>query len=530
VLIRPRLVIAGLSGGSGKTIVSLGLCRALAQAGRVVHPFKKGPDYIDAAWLGLAAGSPDGRPATNLDPFLMDPDRLLALFAQATLDVMGDIMGDVPGQASASPAPGVSVIEGNRGLYDGGDAFGSCSTAGLARSLQAPVVLAIDCTKMTRTVAAIVQGCVGFEPDVRIAGVILNQTAGERHRRILRESIEAYTDVPVLGMLPKIRPNPIPERHMGLISFREFRGAGKEGAPGAPDADSVASRTDAILDRIAAVIRAHVDLDRVQAIADSAPGLPAPSATLWPAAGFVPGRRPRIGVVRDAALWFYYPENLDALRHCGADIVEVSLLDRPAAPDAPEAEDPWSGLDGLYLGGGFPETQAEELSANAAARERVRSLAEAGLPIYAECGGFMYLCASLRIDGRDHPMAGVFPVSTELCPQPQGLGYVEAEVVADTPFFPKGFAFKGHEFHYSRCVPALIGRPGPEGPAGPAGESGRNEGLEFGLALGRGRGMREGRDGLIFRNTFAAYTHLHAVSVPQWAERFVAAARRFRDS
>jgi cobyrinic acid a,c-diamide synthase len=294
---------------------------------------------------------------------------------------------------------------------------------------------------------------------------------------------------------------------MGLVSFREVQGdSGRDGS---------AERTEAILDRLAAMVRDHVDLDRVVAVAGSAPSLPEPIAPLWPAAAPAQGRRPRIGVVRDAALWFYYPENLDGLRHAGADLAEVSLLDAGAVRD-------WPVLDGLYLGGGFPETQAEALSANTAARDRVRSLAEAGMPIYAECGGFMYLCRSLRVDGRDYPMAGVFPVSTELCPQPQGLGYVEAEVEAESPFFPKGFVFRGHEFHYSRCVPALS--PCPALPGDPVKD------LSFALSLRRGRGMRDGHDGLLYRNTFAAYTHLHAVSVPAWAERFVAAARQYRSS
>ncbi|MFW6236157.1 MAG: AAA family ATPase, partial [Desulfovibrionales bacterium] len=196
----PRLILAALSGGSGKTIVSLGLCRHFRKDPLQVRPFKKGPDYIDAAWMGRAAG----HPSSNLDPFLMPASQVRALFWEQARG--GDL----------------AIIEGNRGLFDGKDVAGTCSTAELAKLLQTPVILIIDCTKMTRTVAALVLGCSGFDPDLHLAGVIFNQTAGERHRTMLTRSVEAYTDVPVLGALPKLRHNPIPERHMGLVSDREY--------------------------------------------------------------------------------------------------------------------------------------------------------------------------------------------------------------------------------------------------------------------------------------------------------------------
>lgn len=468
---RPRLVLAGLSGGAGKTLLTLGICRALAVAGLRVRPFKKGPDYIDAAWLGLAAG----RDATNLDPFLLPESRLPSLFLEKSDDV------------------DISIIEGNRGLYDGMDVEGSCSTAALARALDAPVVLALDVTKMTRTAAAIVAGVAAFEPGLRLAGVIANRTAGTRHRDIVRRSIETLAHVPVVGMLPKIPENPIPERHMGLVSSRE------QGS------------VDAILDAVAAVIRDHVDLDRIVAIAQSAPPLPdMPFGSLEPATAS--DRHPVIGVVRDAALWFYYPENFEALTRAGARLVEVSLLD-----DAP-----WPELDGLYLGGGFPETQAARLAANVATRNRVKALSEAGMPIYAECGGFMYLCQGLDLDGVHYPMAGVFAVSTTLCRKPQGLGYSKARVVRHNPFHPVGTLLCGHEFHYSKCqttlgscCETLSDPPSPDA---------------FALAMERGVGMYDGHDGLLRNNTFAAYTHIHAEGAPHWAVHFVKAAGAYRDA
>ncbi len=462
----PRLVLAGLSGGSGKTLVSLGLSRAWLEAGISVAPFKKGPDYIDAAWLGLAAK----RHATNLDPFLLSEETLLDLFVE---------------KAAESH---LAVVEGNRGLFDGGDVNGTFSSSQLARSLQAPLILVIDATKMTRTVAAIVHGCATFEPELNLAGIILNRTAGERHRRILRQSIEHYTGIPVLGALPKIAENPIPERHMGLISNREYGGQ------------------EAILTGLAQTMRESCDLDGLLAIARTAPPLSPSGRSPWPLPVATGQARPRIGYVLDAALWFYYQENLEALRHAGADLVPVSLL----------SHDPWPELHGLYLGGGFPETQAQELADNAAVRGSVLELSRQGLPIYAECGGFMYLCEELHTGNTIYPMAGVFPLATTLCDRPQGLGYAEAEVVAANPFHPQGTILKGHEFHYSRCLARSH-------------FTGHGDRPPMALKMLRGSGMLEGFDGVSTRNTFAAYTHIHALGATHWAGKFVEAAVAWRD-
>lgn len=457
----PRIILAGLSGGSGKTFVSTGLCRALSRRGLAVRPFKKGPDYIDASWLSHAARTV----ACNLDPFLLDRATIAALF-----------------QEKATGAD-VSVIEGNRGLFDGKDREGTCSTAELARQLDAPVVLVLDATKMTRTAAAIVAGCKHFEPGLRLAGVILNRTAGDRHRGILTQCIEELAGVPVLGALPKCAENPIPERHMGLVSDQEHEGR------------------EAALDAIASTVERWVDVDRVLAIARAAEA-PAPAGQVpWPAP--VPGAQGvTIGYVHDAALWFYYPENLEALEHAGARLVRLSLLDST----------PWPELDGLYLGGGFPETQAEALAANLAVRQRVHQLSRAGLPLYAECGGFMYLCQALELEGGNHGLAGVFPLSTRLCARPQGLGYVEALVEAENPFHPLGATITGHEFHYSACTEPSHATATPATV----------------LKMQRGRGMLAGRDGLLSDRTFASYTHIHALGTPHWAPNFVRAALAYR--
>ena len=540
-----RICISALSGGGGKTLLSLGLARAFSRQGLAVQPFKKGPDYIDAAWLSLAAG----RQASNLDPYFLPPARLRALFRH------------VMERSGAR----LALLEGNRGLFDGMDVRGSCATAELARTLDCPVLLSLDCTKMTRTAAALVAGIRNFEPGLRLAGVVLNQVASARHEGILREAITTYTDVPVLGAIPRLRENPLPERHMGLASL-----CGDELSPQAQE----------ILEKLADVVRDHVDMERVLALADDLPALSeepdfwdeaawagegavAPSGT-WQsaachagtasaagageareavmAAGTLSGRAlqttvpekpqadsaagmvagacltraccpadspepaPRIGYVRDRALWFYYEENLEALRRAGAELVRLSLLD-----DAP-----WPELDGLYLGGGFPEDWAREL-ASSPHLARLATLAGEGLPIYAECGGFMVLASALERDGQRWPMSGIFPVETRFCPKPQGLGYVRADVVLPNPYFPQGSVLRGHEFHYSLCHE-------------PAAVSGR---LEHALRLRKGTGMGRdaeghGRDGLVSGRVWAAYCHIFAPAVPGWAPRFVDLARCYR--
>lgn len=477
----PRLVISGLSGGGGKTLVSLGLARTLTRRGLAVKPCKKGPDYIDAAWLALACG----RTATNLDPFFLSEERLRALFCH----VCGDAKTDL------------ALIEGNRGLYDGRDVQGSCSTAALSRILDAPVLLALNVTKMTRTAAAIVAGLAHFEP-VRLGGVILNQVGSTRHAALARQAIETYTDIPVLGELPRLKENPIPERHMGLVSIHDEN----------TDSDEQGILLQS-LDTLADFLEAHVAVDAVLALARSAPDMPA-QKPFWPESiepcALEASVRPRIGFVRDAALWFYYEENLEALRRAGAETVELSLL----------SEKPWPGttaesgrLDGLYLGGGFPEMLAERLSQSPHLAE-IHAFSQAGMPIYAECGGFMILCASLRINEHDYPMSGVFPARAEFCPRPQGLGYVEATVLRENLFHPVGAVLRGHEFHYSRCV--ALGELNPT--------------LELYPGVGMFRatseeGVPRGQDGLLVRNTFAAYTHLFAPAVPHWAAFFVHACR-----
>ncbi len=456
-----RLVISGLSGGSGKTLVALGLTRLFTRRGLSVQPCKKGPDYIDYTWLSLAAK----RSAACLDPYFLNDEQLKKQFSQL----------------SARHTSDLTVIEGNRGLFDGRDVQGSCSTAHVAKLLDAPVVLTMNCAKMTRTAAAIVAGIAGFDAGLHLAGVLLNNVAGERHASMLRRAIESYTDIPVMGILPRLRENPLPERHMGL-----FLGMND-------------SATDEVLDHLADLLEQNTDAGIFLSLARTAPEIPdspsAPSPTTREP-------RPRIGYVRDEALWFYYEENLEALRDAGAELIKLSLLD-PA---------PWPELDGLYLGGGYPELFADIISTSPH-REEIRTLSLNDRPIYAECGGFMILGSALSLnDGTTHPMTGLLPVETHFSPRPQGLGYVTAHTGLPNPFHPEGSVWPGHEFHYSRCRWTGEFRPA----------------CCLKLAPGRGMYEKDGvhYDGLLFRRTFGCWTHLFAPAVPHWAVNFVESCKK----
>jgi cobyrinic acid a,c-diamide synthase len=450
LLSTPRLVVAGLAGDSGKTLVTLGLARALTRRGLRVAPCKKGPDYIDAAWLGSAARAP-GR---NLDTFLMPPEALgLAL-------------------ARGMPADLV-LVEGNRGLYDGFDAGGSHSTAELAKLLAAPVILVIDVTKMTRTTAALVKGCTALDPDVNVAAVVLNRVGTERQETVIREAIRRISGPPVLGAIPRITDDPLPGRHLGLVTAAEH------------------PRRDDTLERVAELIETHTDIDALLEVARTAPEVTFPEPSLSR-----PGAPVRIGVFRDEALSFYYPENLEALEEAGATLVFISPLADRVLPE----------VDALYFGGGFPEVHVDRLANNGNIREAVRSAAAGGMPVYAECGGLMFLARELIVDGVSRPMTGVLDLVVEQKARPQGHGYVEAQVDRSNPFFASGAHLRGHEFHYSRVV------------------AGSDAGATT-LRLDRGHGVGSGRDGIAKGRVWASYLHLHAPGAPGWATSFAALAR-----
>ncbi len=457
----PRLVVAALKGGCGKTTLSLALISAWSRQGRAIIPFKKGPDYIDAGWLAQAAA----RPCYNLDPYMMSREQIRLSFARRT--------------RSENAA---AVVEGNRGLYDGTDLAGTYSTAELAKMLCSPVVLVLDCTKVTRTLAAVVMGCRHFDPEVNLAGVILNQVATNRQKKLVQSAIEDYTGVPVLGAMPRVKDQDMPERHLGLVPHQEHPGVKH------------------VLDVLAEMACENLDLDRLWQAAASAPELDDDGSDMWPGLSPISSRPIRVGVMMDSAFQFYYPENLEVLQRLGAEIINISSLDSVSLP----------GLDGLYLGGGFPETHAEILAGNVGLRTSIREAARAGLPIYAECGGLMYLGEALLLEGRKYPMAGVFPVTFGLEKRPQGHGYTLVQADRPNPFYEEGRELVGHEFHYSRPVDYDPER------------------INLVFKVKRGFGFDKGRDGLVFNNVLGTYTHLHALGTTRWAEALLARALEYR--
>jgi cobyrinic acid a,c-diamide synthase len=458
----PRILIAALRGGSGKTILSIGLIAAWKKRLKFIAPFKKGPDYIDTGWLALAAG----RPCYNLDTFLLDTPQILHSFR------------------AHSNKDDIAVIEGNRGLYDGIDLVGSTSTAELAKLLKAPVLLCVDCTKITRTMAAVISGLLQFDPDVMIKGVVLNRVAGSRHERILRDNIEHYCGIPVLGAIPKLKDQIFPERHMGLVPTPEHDWAAKS------------------IDVAAKIAVGHIDLEAVYELMQDLPTIKVMTSSQQPEAssrqlhgkGKIAGLgagaiKPKIGIIKDSAFQFYYPENIDALREAGAETVFISPL---AGKPMPE-------LDALYIGGGFPETHAQKLADNVSFKKALKALAEDGLPIYAECGGLMYLGEELVLENKAYPMAGVLPLTFDFYPRPQGHGYTIVTVEKENPFYEIGTEIRGHEFHYSRVLRW----------------SGDEKDLVF--RMQRGVGITRDRDGLCYKNVLATYTHIHALGTPHWA-------------
>ncbi|RPJ20272.1 MAG: hydrogenobyrinic acid a,c-diamide synthase (glutamine-hydrolyzing) [Desulfobacteraceae bacterium] len=450
----PRIIIAALKGGSGKTILSLGLTSAWREMGHRVAAFKKGPDFIDSGWLSFAAA----RPCFNLDPFLMNPGQIVASLLRN------------------SAGTDISVIEGNRGLFDGLDVDGCCSTGELGKIIKSPVLLIVDVTMATRTVAALVMGCQKFDPDLRISGVILNRVAGLRQESLARNAVEQYCGIPVVGAVPKLKQSIFPERHMGLVPHLETDYAEKAVAW----ARGVAEK--------------HLDLKTIWNLAHEAPSLDYPPvAAKKEGDPDKPEQPPRIGVIKDKSFWFYYPENLDQIKSLGASLIEMSSLEDRELP----------AIDALYIGGGFPETQAQALADNVGFRTALKQRIEEGLPVYAECGGLMVLGKELVVDGKEFPMVGALPLTLILEKRPQGHGYTVLEVTDKNPYYPIGEVLKGHEFHYSKAV------------LHPSDDT------RTVFKVLRGEGIDGKKDGLCRKNVLATYTHIHAGGNPEWAARIL---------
>ena len=518
----PRLVVAGAHSGAGKTTFSLALMAALTRRGLQVQPYKVGPDYIDPAFHQAATG----RVSRNLDSWLLPPETLLRLFYR-----------------QAPAADGLSVIEGVMGLFDGQGTGSTGSTAHVASLLEAPVVLLLNGEGMSLSAAALVSGYAGFRPHpdlarARVAAVLINRVSGPAHYAILRQCIEEFTGIPCLGWMPKNAFPPLPSRHLGLIPAGETAGLAE------------------YLDVLAAAAEKTLDIPALAKLAHSAPPLAARKEEprllhSTPCPGFSsvshvpsvppspicrpgpPARRIRIGIARDEAFSFYYQDNLDLLEELGARLVPFSPLRDRHLPDS---------LDGMYLGGGFPEVFAPELEANLELRLRLAEALESGLPAYAECGGMLYLCSTLAVPARDegacasravperdggacasravperdgahiperHAMVGFFPEQAEMTTRLQPFGYITVTLRRDTLLGPAGTQFRAHEFHYSRLL-------APEPAAPPVFEAEKPDG-------------RVWAGGLCKKNVLAMFPHLHFYSCPQAAANFVEKCGQYRN-
>ena len=436
--------------------MSVGIAAALRARGLVVQPFKKGPDYIDPMWLAAAAG----RSCRNLDFHTMAREEIRVEFVQH------------------GKGADLALVEGNKGLHDGVSVDGADSSAALAKLLGLPVVLVVDTRGITRGIAPLLHGYRAFDPGVRIAGVVLNQVAGARHEGKLVHAVRAYTDLPVLGAIGRTPELALDSAHIGLVPTVEV------------------AETEDRVERIARRIETDVDIDRVRGIAARAETLDAvPASRVRPRRA---GPEVRIAIARDAAFCFYYPGDLEALEAAGARLLPFDTLGDPAPPDA----------DGIFIGGGFPERAMRTLEANASMRASLRERIATGAPVYAECGGLMYLARRIRWTGRDCEMVGAIPADVVMHARPCGRGYVVLEPTGDGPWTPAANGpVHAHEFHHS----TLENLAGSE--------------WRYAYRVRRGRGIDGEHDGIVIGSLLASYSHLRDVEGCRWAERFVAFVR-----
>lgn len=459
----PRLCIAGTGSGVGKTSLTLGLVRALSRRGRRVQTFKVGPDFLDPTHLALASG----RPCYNLDGWMTGQPYVQHLFHRTTQDA------------------DVAIIEGVMGLFDGASPSSrEGSTAEIALWLKAPVVLVVNAHGVGRSVAAMVKGYAEFDSAIQLAGVIANHTGGDRHKGWIEESLRSAGLAPLVGAVPRDALPTLASRHLGLVT-----------------ADSTTVSV-AMLDQLADACERFIQIDPLLRLAESRAVKASEAEISEPHVPSRPPARPvRIGVARDEAFHFYYPDNLDLLRQCGAEIVEFSPLHDSRLPDR---------LDGLYLGGGYPELHAAELSRNRPMLDAVRGLAASGRCIYAECGGLMYLAWALTdLDGNRLPLAGVVPVETAMLKKRKALGYVEV-TPTDGSLWTSGTggnaaALRGHEFHYSTVTV----------------DDSASEGWRPAYSVRRRRSEAAETEGYCKGSVVASYVHLHFASCPEAAGRFV---------
>ncbi|MCL2032566.1 MAG: hydrogenobyrinic acid a,c-diamide synthase (glutamine-hydrolyzing) [Methanomassiliicoccaceae archaeon] len=438
----PRIVIAGTHSGAGKSTITMGLLMALKKRGLNPQSFKTGPDYLDPMHHTMVLG----KECRNLDTWMFK-DEAERLFVKG------------------SEGSGISVIEGVMGLYDGIDGTSEeGSTAHLSKIVKAPVILVIDAKSMARSAGAIALGFKEYDADVNLAGVIFNRVGSEKHLRILERSLK---DIPCLGGVLRDECMALESRHLGLIPAAENYDRGK-------------------YEKIMEHVESCVDIDRLVEIAGTAP-----SFTRKYDPPSKKKSKVRIGVAKDRAFNFYYIHNIEAMIEAGAEIVPFSPIDG----DLPD-------VSGLYFGGGYPEIFSEKLEKNEKVRSAVKKASEDGMPIYAECGGLMYLSKHICLtEGGRHEMCGVLEAESKMNDRRRSLGYVEMTSNADTILCEKGWTVRGHEFHYSAISPAGH--------------------REYAFDLTRGNGIEDGKDGMMAGNTIAGYTHIHFASNPKIPGRFV---------
>jgi cobyrinic acid a,c-diamide synthase len=446
--------IAAAHKSSGKTTLSIGLTAALRQAGKTIQTFKKGPDYIDPLWLSRASG----RPCQNLDFFTASTNHIQQQFV------------------THSAGSDAILVEGNMGLFDGISVDGSDSNAAMAKLLDLPVVLIVDCSGTSRGIAPLLLGYRQFDPMLRFAGVILNKVAGRRHESKLVEMVETYTDFDILGAVHRNDDLRLTERHLGLIPSNELD-----------------DQADQLIERFADVIRQSIDLEKILNI----PALALPRQAAHATEPEKQTNRLKIGIAMDEAFGFYYPSDLQRFSELGVEIVPFSAIHDSALP---------GDLDGLFIGGGFPESLATQLSANASMRTSIAGAIRAGLPTYAECGGLMYLCQELENGDGIFPQCGVIPAQVRMNKRPQGRGYV---VLQASPLHPWQAArsiepplIQAHEFHYS----SLHGLP---------------DDTRFAYSVQRGTGIDGSNDGIMLYNLLASYAHLRSTDRCSWVDDFV---------
>ena len=451
----PCMVIAGTHSGVGKTTISLGLMAAFQKRGLTVQSFKVGPDFIDPGHHTRLLGAP----SRNLDGWMLSKKYNRSTFYRS---MQGKDFG---------------IVEGVMGLFDGYDGRSEAgSTAQMAKWLSAPVILVVDASSMARSIAALVHGFKTYERDLRLGAVIANKVGSDSHARFLSEAMESVPDVSFLGGLPRSEEVTIPERHLGLVTSDE------EPYP----AD--------LFNTLAVLVEEHLDVSKLlemQATAVSDEILPAPTARQ---------ARIRLGVAQDEAFCFYYQDNLDLLTHFGAELCFFSPVRDSNLP---------ANVSGLYLGGGYPELYAGQLAENESLRREILAVAHRGMPIFAECGGFMYLTRSIEMEGSNYPMVELYPFSTRMLPHRKALGYREVVLKENSLLGPKGLKARGHEFHYSE----LIGDPGE---------------VPDLFRLSSRTGIEVGTDGFMLNNTLAGYIHLHFGSNPEMAAHFVDRCREYQ--